>query len=197
MVDNLSDKNIPEKLKQEFLNDIKSKIESINYLVIVLLKLSRFDANVITFKKENINVQKLFLNIYKYVDALRELKNINIHITGSTNVSFVGDYNWEFEALGNILKNSIEYTLDNKNIYISFKENNVYTEIIIRDEGKGMTKKEQKRIFERFFKGSNSENNNFGIGLSLAKEIINKDNGTIKVGSTLNIGTTFKIRYYK
>ena len=60
-----------------------------------------------------------------------------------------------------------------------------------------MTKKEQKRIFERFFKGSNSENNNFGIGLSLAKEIINKDNGTIKVVSTLNVGTTFKIRYYK
>ena len=126
-----------------------------------------------------------------------ELKNINIHITGSTNVSFIGDYNWEFEALSNILKNSIEYTPDNKNIYISFKENNVYTEIIIRDEGKGMTKKEQKRIFERFFKGSNSENNNFGIGLSLAKEIINKDNGTIKVVSTLNVGTTFKIRYYK
>ena len=60
-----------------------------------------------------------------------------------------------------------------------------------------MNKEEQKRIFERFFKGKNSDSNNFGIGLSLAKEIINKDNGTIKVDSTLNIGTTFKIRYYK
>ncbi len=197
LVDNLSDKNIPEQLKQEFLNDIKNQIESIKYLVIVLLKLSRFDANVVTFKKENINVQKLFFNICKYIDALRELKNINIHITGSTNVSFIGDYNWEFEALSNILKNSIEYTPDNKNIYINFKETNVYTEIIIQDEGKGMNKEEQKRIFERFFKGKNSDSNNFGIGLSLAKEIINKDNGTIKVDSTLNIGTTFKIRYYK
>ena len=197
MVDNLSDKNIPEQLKQEFLNDIKSQIESIKYLVIVLLKLSRFDANVVIFKKENINVQKLFFNICKYIDALRELKNINIHITGSTNVSFFGDYNWEFEALSNILKNSIEYTPDNKNIYINFKETNVYTEIIIQDEGNGMNKEEQKRIFERFFKGKNSDSNNFGIGLSLAKEIINKDNGTIKVDSTLNIGTTFKIRYYK
>lgn len=73
----------------------------------------------------------------------------------------------------------------------------MYTEIIIEDEGPGMSKNEKNKIFERFYKGNNSNSNNFGIGLSLAKEIINKDNGKIKVESELNKGTTFKIRYYK
>lgn len=197
MIDNLCDKNVPKQIEQEFLYDIKKQIASINYLIIVLLKISRFDANVVTFKKENINVKKLCIEVIKHLDALREVKNINIHINGLNNTCFVGDYKWEFEAISNIIKNCLEYTLDNKNIYISFSENNVYTEIKITDEGKGMNKEEQKNIFQRFYKGQNSNNDNFGIGMSLAKEIISKDNGNIMVESKVNVGTTFKIRYYK
>lgn len=197
LVDNLCDEDVPASLQKEFLGDIKTQIDSINYLIIVLLKLSRFDANVITFKEENINVKKLCIDVLKHIDALRDVKNITIHINGSNNVTFIGDYKWEFEALSNILKNCLEYTSENKNIYVSFKETNIFTEIIIQDEGKGMSKEEKRRMFERFYKGENSSNNNFGIGMSLAKEIINKDNGKIKVDSTPDIGSTFKIRYYK
>lgn len=197
LVDNLIEEPIDAATQKEFLLDIKTQVESINYLIIALLKLSRFDANVITFKKENINVKILLLDILKHIDILREVKNIDIHITGNNETSFIGDYKWEFEALTNILKNCLEYTLENRNIYVSFSTNNVYTEIIIRDEGNGMSKEECRKIFERFYKGVNSSNNSFGIGLSLAKEIINKDNGKIKVKSQLNIGTSFIIRYYK
>ena len=197
LVDNLIEEPIDAATQKEFLLDIKTQVESINYLIIALLKLSRFDANVIIFKKENINVKILLLDILKHIDILREVKNIDIHITGNNETSFIGDYKWEFEALTNILKNCLEYTLENRNIYVSFSTNNVYTEIIIRDEGKGMSKEECRKIFERFYKGVNSSNNSFGIGLSLAKEIINKDNGKIKVKSQLNIGTSFIIRYYK
>lgn len=197
LVDNLYDEDVPASLQKEFLGDIKTQIDSINYLIIVLLKLSRFDANVITFKEEKINVKNLCIDVLKHIDALRDVKNITIHINGSSNVTFTGDYKWEFEALSNILKNCLEYTSENKNIYVSFKETNMFTEIIIQDEGKGMNKEEKRRIFERFYKGENSSNNNFGIGMSLAREIINKDNGKIKVDSTPGIGSTFKIRYYK
>lgn len=197
LVDNLCDEDVPASLQKEFLGDIKTQIDSINYLIIVLLKLSRFDANVITFKEEKINVKNLCIDVLKHIDALRDVKNITIHINGSNNVTFIGDYKWEFEALSNILKNCLEYTSENKNIYVSFKETNMFTEIIIQDEGKGMNKEEKRRIFERFYKGENSSNNNFGIGMSLAREIINKDNGKIKVDSTPDIGSTFKIRYYK
>ena len=197
LVDNLCDEDVPASLQKEFLGDIKTQIDSINYLIIVLLKLSRFDANVITFKEEKINVKNLCIDVLKHIDALRDVKSITIHINGSSNVTFTGDYKWEFEALSNILKNCLKYTSENKNIYESFKETNMFTEIIIQDEGKGMNKEEKRRIFERFYKGENSSNNNFGIGMSLAREIINKDNGKIKVDSTPDIGSTFKIRYYK
>ena len=197
LVDNLCDEDVPASLQKEFLGDIKTQIDSINYLIIVLLKLSRFDANVITFKEEKINIKNLCIDVLKHIDALRDVKNITIHINGSSNVTFTGDYKWEFEALSNILKNCLEYTSENKNIYVSFKETNMFTEITIQDEGKGMSKEEKRRMFERFYKGENSSNNNFGIGMSLAKEIINKDNGKIKVDSTPSIGSTFKIRYYK
>ena len=197
LVDNLLDEEIDTNTQKEFLLDIKNQIESINYLIIVLLKLSRFDANVITFKKEKINIKNLLFDILKHIDILREVKNINIHITGDNTSAFTGDYKWEYEAISNILKNCLEYTHENKNIYIKYHETNMYTEIIIKDEGQGMSREDKEKIFKRFYKGSNSNSNNFGIGLSLAKEIINKDNGKIKVESILNKGTTFKIRYYK
>ena len=197
LVDNLLDEEIDTNTQKEFLLDIKNQIESINYLIIVLLKLSRFDANVVTFKEEKINVKNLLIDILKHIDIIREVKNIAIHIAGDNSSSFIGDYKWEYEAISNILKNCLEYTPENKNIYIKYRETNMYTEIIIEDEGPGMSKNEKNKIFERFYKGNISNSNNFGIGLSLAKEIINKDNGKIKVESELNKGTTFKIRYYK
>ena len=197
LVDNLLDEEIDTNTQKEFLLDIKKQIESINYLIIVLLKLSRFDANVVTFKEEKINVKNLLIDILKHIDIIREVKNIDIQITGDNASTLIGDYKWEYEAISNILKNCLEYTPENKNIYIKYRETNMYTEIIIEDEGPGMSKNEKNKIFERFYKGNNSNSNNFGIGLSLAKEIINKDNGKIKVESELNKGTTFKIHYYK
>lgn len=197
LVDNLCDEEVDKKTEIEFLNDIKRQVDNINYLVIVLLKLSRFDANVITFKKDDINVKKLILECMKNLDVIREVKNINIHVSGANDVKFIGDYKWECEAISNILKNAIEHTLNDKNIYISFKDKSIYTEIIIEDEGLGMSEKEKNRIFERFYKGSSTNSNNFGIGLSLAKEIITKDNGKIIVKSEVGEGTKFIIRYYK
>ena len=197
LVDNLCDEEVDKKTEIEFLNDIKRQVDNINYLIIVLLKLSKFDANVITFKKDNINVKKLILECMKNLDVIREVKNINIHVSGANDVEFIGDYKWECEAISNILKNAIEHTLNGKFIYISFKDKSIYTEIIIEDEGLGMSEKEKNRIFERFYKGSSTNSNNFGIGLSLAKEIITKDNGKIIVKSEVNKGTKFIIRYYK
>ena len=197
LVDNLCDNNVSPEIQKGFLEDIKFQVKNINYLIIQLLKLSKFDANVVVFKKENINVKNIIFEVLKYVDPLIDLKNINIHVNGKNNVSFIGDYQWEFEALSNIIKNCIDYIPDNKNIYIEFKENNFYTQIEIIDEGLGIAPSEVNHIFERFYKGKNSSNNSFGIGLALAKEIILKDNGKIIVSSKLDKGTKFKIKYYK
>lgn len=197
LVENLDNPNMINKMRSEFIKDIKLQIDNINNLIINMLKLSRIDANVVVFKKENINVKKLIFEVLKYLDAIRELKNIDICVAGVNNVSFVGDYKWEFEALSNLIKNCIEYSAENKKITISFSENSCYTKIVIQDEGLGINENEKNKIFERFYRGKNSLENNFGIGLSLAKEIINKDSGNLIIESVLNKGTKFIIKYYK
>ena len=197
LVDNLNDPDMNSKTRKEFIDDIKLQVDNINNLIIDLLKLSKLDANVITFKKEKVNVKKLVLDCLKYLDILIDLKNIKINISGIDDVTFVGDYKWEFEAICNIVKNCIEYSDENKNIFINFVENNCYTKIIIEDQGLGIDECEKNKIFSRFYQGKNSLDNNFGIGLALAKEIINKDGGNITIKSINNRGTKFIIKYYK
>lgn len=194
MIDTLLEENVSKEKQKEYLNDIRTQLENINFLIIAMLKLSRFDANVVVFEKRDVVVKDLLFSCLKNVDILRELKNINIHVSGKNDVSFVGDYKWECEAITNILKNGIEYSKDNGDIYINYKDNGMYVSIDIIDCGEGISKDDMKHIFERFYK-KNNNSNNFGIGLSLAKEIIEKDNGSIRVSS--DNGTKFSIRYYK
>ena len=107
------------------------------------------------------------------------------------------DLKWQVEAITNILKNSMEHSKENSEIYIEYDENNMYSEIVIKDNGIGINKDEIKHIFERFYKGKNSSNESIGIGLALAKTIIEKDKGYITVDSEEGKGTTFNIRYLK
>lgn len=194
MIDTLLEKHVSKEKQKEYLNDIRIQIENINFLIIAMLKLSRFDANVVVFEKREIIVKDLLFDVLKNVDILRELKNINIHVSGKSDVVFDGDYKWECEAITNILKNGIEYSKDNGDIYVNYKDNGMYVSIDIIDNGKGICNEDMKHIFDRFYK-KNNNSNNFGIGLSLAKEIVERDNGTIRVSS--NNGTKFSIRYYK
>ena len=195
MLDTLLEEDVPINKQKEFLRDSRDQIENINFLIIVLLKLSRFDANVVEFKKEAINVKKLLMECIKNVDALREINGVNIHLKGSDKVTFQGDFKWEVEALTNIIKNAIEHS-ENGNVYVIFEDNNIYVKISIIDEGTGIKEKDLKHIFDRFYKSNNSPNN-FGIGLSLASEIINKDNGKIEALNNEIKGSSFIIKYYK
>ena len=125
-----------------------------------------------------------------------DIKQQNVIIEGK-DAKFIGDYNWQLEAITNIVKNCIEHTPENKRIFINFEENNFYTKIVIRDEGVGIDKHDVKHIFERFYKGKNSSENSVGIGLALAKNIIEKNNGMISCKSELDKGTEFVIKYMK
>lgn len=197
LIDSLNDPDMDLEMRNEFLSSISKESSKIEFLVVTLLKLARFDANVITLKKEAIKVKDLFREIQDNLAILIELKGINIKLKYNSDVSFIGDYKWEVEALTNILKNCLEHTPNNKNIYLSCIDNILYTKIIIEDEGEGIDKEDLKHIFERFYKTKNSSSDSIGIGLSLAQTIIKQDNGYIKVKSVLNKGTTFEIKYMK
>ena len=198
MLDNLKDNpNMDENTKQKFIFEISKQIDWINWLVISMLKLSKLDANVVQFYEEKINLKKFIDEIIKNLEIPIEIKNQQIVIEGNKNASFVGDYKWQQEAVTNIIKNCIEHNKENGKIYIKYEENTLFTKITIRDEGEGMTKEDLKHIFERFYKGQNSSENSVGIGLALAKNIIEKNNGMISCKSELDKGTEFVIKYMK
>ena len=198
MLDNITENpDMDIETKNKFIYEIRRQIDWINWLVISLLKLSKLDANAVTLKQEDILVKELVNSVEKNLAIGLEIKNQQIITQDDQTATFKGDFNWQLEALTNIVKNCIEHTPENKNIYVSWEENAFYTKITITDEGEGIQKDEIRHIFERFYRGKNSSENSIGIGLALAKSIIEKQNGFISVTSTMGEGSTFEIKYMK
>ena len=198
MIDNLIENpNMDQITKSKFLHEIRRQLEWINWLVISLLKLSKLDSNTVEFNRKEFLVSDIIENLVQNLSVPLEIKNQEICVKGEENAKIYADYNWQLEAMSNILKNCIEHTAEGKKIHITFSENNFYTSIRIEDEGNGINKEELKHIFERFYKGKSSNENSIGIGLALAKTIIEKDNGYIICSSQINKGTMFEIRYMK
>ena len=196
MLDNLIDNpDMDINTKEYFIKDIKREVININFLVQAILKLSKFDSNTIHFNKEYINLGDILNGAVKNVSTLCDLRNITINIKGNENIIIYCDYKWQVEAITNILKNCIEHSKNGQTVELSFSKNNVYSLLEIKDFGTGISKKDLPHIFERFYKGENSNAESIGIGLALTKTIIEEDNGTINVNSSEN-GTIFKIKYF-
>ena len=198
MLDNLSESdNMDKQTRDKFIAEISRQIENMNWLVISLLKLSRLDAGVVEFEREKINANKLVKEVISNLEIMAELKNVGFEIEANKDCYFTGDYNWNKEAIQNMAKNAIEHTKINTKVRIKIEENSVYTSITIRDEGNGIKEEDLKHIFDRFYKSENSSENSFGIGLSLSKSIIEKQNGYIQVETKEAEGTAFKVKYLK
>ncbi|MCI7558629.1 MAG: HAMP domain-containing histidine kinase [Clostridium sp.] len=198
MIDNILDNpDMDEKTRKKFLINIKREILNINFLVMSLLKLSKFDANVVKFNKESVYLKDIIIESIKNVSMIKELKNITIKVSGDDNIKLLCDFKWQVESITNILKNSIEHTSEYGTVEVNYSENKLYTRILIKDNGKGIDSGDLPHIFDRFYKGENGNADSFGIGLSLSKTIIEKEGGSITVKSTPNIGTIFTIKYLK
>lgn len=182
--------------RNEFIKDIRREIININFLVQALLKLSKFDANAVEFINKEVNIKQMLESAVKNIMPLCDLKKVEIELIGDDRDKLVCDEKWQIEAISNILKNSVEYSNAGDTIYVKFKENNLYTQIDIKDSGKGIDKEDLPHIFDRFYKGKNSSKNSIGIGLALSKTIIEKSGGNISAESKLGEGTRFVIRYF-
>ena len=195
MADTLIEEDVDKDKQKDFLKDIRSLTENINFLVIAILKLSKFDANVLLFNKDLINVSFLMKKSLENIKLEKSKKNVDVNLSIDESAYFYGDFNWECEAFTNILKNAIECNEENIKIDISARNIGNFLIIEIKDNGIGIPPHDRKHIFERFYKRDNSTRNNFGIGLSLAKEIIYKDGGTIRLLDAKK-GAAFKIKFY-
>lgn len=194
--DLLLDDNLDKKKRKEFLNKNRLQLERIEWLVTSLLKISRLDSGTIKLKKEKININNLIEKVIEPLKIPIELKNQKLIINSPNDLFIKVDLNWTIEALINILKNAYEHTKINGEIKIDLLDNPIYTEINITDNGEGISKDDINHIFERFYKGENNKES-IGIGLNMAKTIIEKENGIIEVTSEKNKYTTFKIKFYK
>lgn len=197
LLDNLIDEpDMDSSIRNDFIIDIKRNVININFLVQALLKLSKFDANTVHFIKKENDLEMIVKEAVKNVSTLCDLRNINIKLNILENAKVMCDAKWQIEAITNIIKNAIEHSKDNSNIVINIDNNRVYSKIEVIDFGDGISKRDIKHIFERFYKGENATSNSIGIGLALAKTIIEEDKGTIAVESNES-NTKFTIKYFK
>ena len=182
--------------RDELLRELSKLITKTEYLVSVLLKISKIDAGTVQFEKKETDLNAIIKKSAESLLIPMDIKNQKLSINAD-DISLNCDSAWCIEAFGNILKNCTEHTPENGEITVTATNTPIFTEIIITDTGSGFNAEDIPHIFERFYKGRNSSKESFGIGLNLAKMIITAHNGTVKAENSQSGGAEFTIRFYK
>lgn len=184
--------------RRNFLQKSEEQLTRMEWLVMNLLKVGRLEAGAIVFKKEKTNLNETIDLAVSSLEQQAKTKNQSLIIEEQKNIILEHDKEWLAEALSNIIKNAIEHTNEGGKIQIETEQTKLFTYIYIKDNGKGISEEKQKKIFKRFYKGeSSTDPKSIGIGLSLAKSIIEEQGGEIKVKSKEGKGTTFCISFLK
>ena len=157
---------------------------------------SKIDAGTIEMKPEVIRADTLMEEVIKPFEIQMDLKDIS-YTCDAADELLKCDRNWTVEAIQNIVKNCIEHMENGGMLHVYINDTNIYTEIVIEDNGCGINGEDLPHIFERFYKGKNAGKDSVGIGLALAKTIINSQHGDILAASIPGEGTQFSVRFYK
>lgn len=191
----LSVQTMQKEYGKKQLEQIQKQLLRLTYLEESLLILSRLDAGTLVLQKNEIDVLTVLVLA---ADNLQELfmdSGTFIDIPELGEVAIMADLDWTMEAFINLMKNCMEHHVGGT-IHCSYEQNPLYTEILIWDEGEGFVKEDIPHLFERFYRGQNASEGGIGIGLALAKEIIERQNGTIRAKNMHGGGACFEIRFY-
>lgn len=177
------------------ISQMQKQLQRLVRLEESLLLLSRLDAGALHLKKERTDVFTLLVLAADNLQELLTAADVTVDIPENGEMAVTVDLDWTMEAIINLMKNCMEH---NKGGVISctYGQNPLYTEIVIRDEGEGFAKEDMAHLFERFYRGKNAGEGGIGIGLALAKEIIERQNGTIRAKNLPEGGACFEIRFY-
>ena len=200
IVTRLSSKDMEVIQRKKLLKELESLLVHMDWLIQALLKISKLDAGTIQMKKSKVSLAELVQLSTESLEIPMELKNQSLLVDCQPAASFNGDLKWMKEALMNIVKNCMEHTPEGGIVKVKGSENALYTEIVVEDNGPGIEPEDLPHLFERFYKGKNSSEKSVGIGLALAKMIIQAQGGVISVeniGGKERKGAHFEIRFYK
>ena len=195
LVERLSATGLTDECRHQLANELYELLGRIDWLIITLLKISKLDAGTVSFNKETVSLEMLINKSCAPLLIPIELRGQELIIRAEGD--FYGDSAWTSEAVGNIVKNCMEHTPDGGRIEINAVETALYSEIVIKDNGTGISPEDLPHIFERFYKGKDSDGKSFGIGLALSRMIIAGQKGTVKAENRKNAGAMFTLRFYK
>lgn len=189
----LNDKEVSDKERTEYITTLQSSLEKLTFLTNSLIKMSRLESGIISLKPERNSLNDIVLQAVKTVYAKAKSKNIIITFDCEQTFEAVLDFNWTAEAITNVLDNAVKYTPDGGVVGLRITKYPSYLRLDISDSGIGIPEDEQAKVFGRFYRGKQSAGiGGVGIGLYLTRDIVNKQNGYIKVASDEN-GTTFSL----
>lgn len=196
--DIMQNKDLSKEQSQKFLKDNELQLNRMKWLIQSMLKLAKLDAKAIELdKKEQSLNDTIKETIYALESKAKEGK-VNINFIEKGEVVFNHDRLWMEEALINIVKNAIEHTREDGLITIELTENPIYRSVTIEDNGEGISEEDLPNIFKRFYKAKTStKSDSVGIGLSLAKSVVEFHNGIIEAQSKVSVGTKFTITFVK
>lgn len=182
---------------REYYSRLTNQIERLRNLVSGLLSLAKLDSHGIIFQRERLGMSELIEAAAEPLREMMEKRQITL-ITARQEAEcwIYTDRQWTEEALLNILKNCVEHTPAGGVISASYSQNPIYTELRIEDGGSGFQAAELPHVFERFYRGKGAAKDNVGIGLALAKAVIEQQNGQIEAGNTADGHALFGIRWY-
>ena len=193
LIENTSD----EKERKNLIRETEELLVRMDWLLTSLLKLSRLDAGIVVFQKEQVNINSLITAALQPLQIPMELHNISLQADVPPGITIDGDFNWLSEALQNIFKNCMESAGDNGKIDIHCEDNPIFMEITIHDSGAGFKKEDLPNLFNRFYRGQNSSTAGYGIGLALCRTIITRQGGSITARNHPRGGAMFVIRFPK
>lgn len=182
--------------EQQYTDQIERQLGRLTHLEEALLLLARMDAGTLFLESQTVDVFTLLTLAADNLREIAEEQSVFVEIPNLGEVEIMADLEWTMEAVMNLMKNCMEHTPEGGIVHCSYEQNPLYVEIIIRDEGSGFEKEEIPHLFERFYRGKNAKNQGIGIGLPLAKEIFEMQNGILSAKNLPNGGACFEIRVY-
>ena len=194
VTDTLLAKPVTEQERRDFLQGIRSQTDKLEFLVQSMGKASRLETGAVTLEKKDVPLLDTLAQAMSGIVYGAEQKGISVEVQCPDDLWVSHDSKWTAEALFNLLDNAVKYTPAGGKISVSVEQWEMYVKLDVADTGRGIPESRQAAIFRRFYREEEVHDQpGVGIGLYLAREIITRQGGYIKVTSEVGRGSTFSV----